>query len=178
VLHHTGGRFESDLATLTKKGTGVSANDFIDKQGRIFELCQLPKRAWRAGEASLHGITDWNAQEVRRRVFAATDPTGGPRIGAMAIHNKPNVATAANAAEGAPFRRGPRLMAIGAAATKAVSGAGQKRGSEEKRDLCAKTLPEAVNLVAHNCAVETRNAHGNGFEEALGALAPSLEAKL
>jgi N-acetyl-anhydromuramyl-L-alanine amidase AmpD len=61
VLHHTGGRFESDLATLTKEGTGVSANDFIDKQGRIFELCELPKRAWHAGEANLHGITDWNA---------------------------------------------------------------------------------------------------------------------
>jgi N-acetyl-anhydromuramyl-L-alanine amidase AmpD len=61
VLHHTGGHFESDLAILTKAGTGVSANDLIDKQGRIFELCELPKRAWHAGEASLHGITDWNA---------------------------------------------------------------------------------------------------------------------
>jgi N-acetyl-anhydromuramyl-L-alanine amidase AmpD len=61
VLHHTGGRFESDLATLTKEGTGVSANDFIDKQGRIFELCEFPKRAWHAGEADLNGITDWNA---------------------------------------------------------------------------------------------------------------------
>jgi N-acetyl-anhydromuramyl-L-alanine amidase AmpD len=61
VLHHTGGSFEGDLATLTKAGTGVSANDFIDKQGRIFELCELPKRAWHAGEANLHGITDWNA---------------------------------------------------------------------------------------------------------------------
>ena len=61
VLHHTGGRFESDLAILTKPGTEVSANDLIDKQGRIFELCELPKRAWHAGEANLHGITDWNA---------------------------------------------------------------------------------------------------------------------
>lgn len=60
VLHHTGGSFEGDLATLTKKGTEVSANDYIDKQGRIFELCEFPKRAWHAGEADLHGITDWN----------------------------------------------------------------------------------------------------------------------
>jgi N-acetyl-anhydromuramyl-L-alanine amidase AmpD len=60
VLHHTGGSFQGDLATLTKAGTGVSANDYIDKQGRIFELCELPKRAHHAGEASLHGITDWN----------------------------------------------------------------------------------------------------------------------
>jgi N-acetyl-anhydromuramyl-L-alanine amidase AmpD len=282
VLHHTGGRFESDLATLTKKGTGVSANDFIDKQGRIFELCELPKRAWHAGEASLHGITDWNAhgwgieienlgtgtdpypqrqidavvwrcherrqrlgitdpkklvrhrdvclpigrkadtsdkfplKEVRRRIFAATDPTDhGPavreelrmekynvaglglndglianafagalraeRIDAMAIHNKPNVATAANAAAGAPFRRGPRLVAIGARATKAVSGAGQKLGSEEKSDLFgAKTLPEVVDLLAHICAVKKRNAERarERFEEAPVALAPSLETKL
>ena len=61
VLHHTGGHFENDLATLTKSGTEVSANDLIDKQGRIFELCELPKRAWHAGDADLHGITDWNA---------------------------------------------------------------------------------------------------------------------
>ncbi len=60
VLHHTGGSFQGDLATLTKHGTEVSANDYIDKRGRIFELCELPKRAWHAGEASLHGITDWN----------------------------------------------------------------------------------------------------------------------
>lgn len=60
VLHHTGGSFQGDLATLTKAGTGVSANDYIDKRARIFELCELPKRAHHAGEASLHGITDWN----------------------------------------------------------------------------------------------------------------------
>jgi N-acetyl-anhydromuramyl-L-alanine amidase AmpD len=60
VLHHTGGSFEGDLATLTKSGTEVSANDYIDKKGRIFELCEFPKRAWHAGEADLHGITDWN----------------------------------------------------------------------------------------------------------------------
>ena len=60
VLHHTGGSFKGDLATLTKSGTEVSANDYIDKQGRIFELCEFPKRAWHAGDADLHGITDWN----------------------------------------------------------------------------------------------------------------------
>jgi N-acetyl-anhydromuramyl-L-alanine amidase AmpD len=45
VLHHTGGSFQGDLATLTKDGTEVSANDYIDKRGRIFELCEFPKRA-------------------------------------------------------------------------------------------------------------------------------------
>ena len=282
VLHHTGGRFASDLATLTKKGTGVSANDFIDKQGRIFELCELPKRAWHAGEASLHGITDWNAhgwgieienlgtgsdpypqrqidavvwrcrerrrrlgisdrkmlvrhrdvcmprgrksdtsdnfplKEVRRRVFAATDPTddghvvGGElrmekyniaglglsnglvanafagalraeRIKAMAIHNKPNIHAAASAAAGAPFRHGPRLVAIGAEAAQAVSGAGQKLGTEEKSDLFgAKTLPETVALLDHICEVEEKNGQRaqKRFEEALVALAPSLANKL
>src|SRR5688500_7179569 len=235
VLHHTGGHFESDLAILTKAGTGVSANDLIDKQGRIFELCELPKRAWHAGEANLHGITDWNAhgwgieienlgtgsdpypqqqidavvwrcrerrrrlgitdkkmltrhrdiciprgrkpdtsdnfpfQEIRRRVFAKTDPTdegvvggalemekyniagldrnsalianafaGALRAGgvkAMAIHSKPNVGAAAGAAAGAPFRRGPRLVAIGREAADAVTKAGQKLGTEDKSDL-------------------------------------------
>jgi N-acetyl-anhydromuramyl-L-alanine amidase AmpD len=282
VLHHTGGRFESDLATLTKKGTGVSANDFIDKQGRIFELCELPKRAWHAGDASLRGITDWNAHgwgieienlgtgsdlypqrqidavvwrcrerrrrlgindrnmlvrhrdvciprgrksdtsdnfplaEVRRRVFAATDPTddghviGGElrmekynvaglglnnglianafagalrseRINAMAIHNKPNVHAAANAAAEAPFRHGPRLVAIGPEAARAVSGADQKLGTEEKSDLFgAKTLPDAVGLLAHICEVEKKNAERaqKRFEEALLALAPKLGNQL
>jgi hypothetical protein len=60
VLHHTGGSFQGDLATLTRAGTEVSSNDYIDKQGRIFELCEFPKRAWHAGPASLHGISDWN----------------------------------------------------------------------------------------------------------------------
>ena len=60
VLHHTGGSFDGDLATLTKSGTKVSANDYIDKRGRIFELVAFPTRAWHAGEADLHGITDWN----------------------------------------------------------------------------------------------------------------------
>jgi N-acetyl-anhydromuramyl-L-alanine amidase AmpD len=86
VLHHTGGRFESDLATLTKAGTGVSANDFIDKQGRIFELCELPKRAWHAGEANLHGITDWNAHgwgiEIEN-LGTGSDPYPRPQIDAV-----------------------------------------------------------------------------------------------
>jgi N-acetyl-anhydromuramyl-L-alanine amidase AmpD len=61
VLHHTGGSFEGDLATLTRAGTEVSSNDYIDKRGRIFELCEFPKRAWHAGESELHGISDWNS---------------------------------------------------------------------------------------------------------------------
>ena len=282
VLHHTGGRFASDLATLTKAGTGVSSNDFIDKLGRIWELCELPKRAWHAGEANLHGITDWNAhgwgieienlgtgsdpypqrqidavvwrcrerlrrlgiddpkmlvrhrdiciprgrkpdtsdnfplKEVRRRVFAATDPTDdGPvvgkelrmekynvaglghaqglianafagalraeRVNAMAIHSQANVRTAAKAAAAAPFRRGPRLVAIGSNAAQAVSKAGEKLGTEPKSDLFgAETVSDAVSLIAHICEVEKKNAERarKRFEQALLALAPSMKDEI
>jgi N-acetyl-anhydromuramyl-L-alanine amidase AmpD len=293
VLHHTGGRFESDLAILTKPGTEVSANDLIDKQGRIFELCELPKRAWHAGEANLHGITDWNAhgwgieienlgtgsdpyptqqieaivwrcrerrrrlgitdkkmltrhrdiciprgrkpdtsdnfpfQEIRRRVFAKTDPTddgvvvGGElemekyniagldrnsalianafagalraeRVKAMAIHSKPNVHAAAAAAAGAPFRKGPRLVAIGSEAANAVTRAGQKLGNEEKSDLFGAvgqgdgdalikdTLTKTEGLLVQICEVEKRNPARatERFEQALVALAPAFKDKV
>jgi N-acetyl-anhydromuramyl-L-alanine amidase AmpD len=289
VLHHTGGRFESDLATLTKKGTGVSANDFIDKQGRIFELCELPKRAWHAGEANLHGITDWNAhgwgieienlgtgsdpypqrqidavvwrcrerrrrlgitdrkmltrhrdicmprgrkadtsdnfplQEIRRRVFAKTDPTdqgvqegdlemekyniaglewktgliatafaGALRsegVDAMAIHSGPNVKAAAGEAAVAKFRAGPRLVAIGDKAAKAVTGAGQKLGTEDKSDLFGAVgrgkgdqgtkdmLAKTEDLLVQICKVEKRDPAQakDRFEKVLITLAPDLE---
>jgi N-acetyl-anhydromuramyl-L-alanine amidase AmpD len=292
VLHHTGGRFESDLAILTKPGTEVSANDLIDKQGRIFELCELPKRAFHAGEANLHGITDWNAhgwgieienlgtgrdpyprrqieavvwrcrerrrrlgitdrkmltrhrdvciprgrkpdtsdnfpfQEIRRRVFAKTDPTddglvGGElemekyniaglgrldaliahafagalraeRINSMAIHSKANVQAAASAAAGAPFRKGPRLVAIGSEAAAAVTKAGHKLGKEEKSDLFGAvgsgegdalikdTLAKAESLLTQICEVEKKNpARAKGrFENALVALAPVFKDKV
>ena len=293
VLHHTGGRFESDLATLTKAGTEVSSNDFIDKQGRIFELCESPKRAWHAGEADLHGITDWNThgwgieienlgtgndpypqrqidavvwrcrerrprlgisdskmltrhrdiciprgrkpdtsdnfpfEEVRRRVFAATDPTDHGVIGGaltmekynvaglgkepalvaaafaaalraegvdvMAIHSRKNVAVAATAAAGAPFRKGPRLVAIGAAAAEAVRKAGHKLGTEDKSDLFGvsgrgssagprllDTIAKADDLLAAICRVEKKNPQeaGERFRRTLVALAPHLEDKL
>ena len=292
VLHHTGGRFESDLAILTKAGTGVSANDFIDKQGRIFELCELPKRAWHAGEANLHGITDWNAhgwgieienlgtgrdpypqrqidavvwrcrerrrrlgitdrkmltrhrdicmprgrkpdtsdnfpfQEIRRRVFAKTDPTDdgvvegelemekyniaglgrrdaliahafagalrAERINSMAIHSKSNVRAAADAAAGAPFRKGPRLVAIGSQAAGAVTKAGQKLGTEDKSDLFGAagsgegdalikdTLVKARILLTQICEVEKKNPTRakERFENALVALAPGFKDKV
>jgi len=64
VLHHTGGSFKGDLATLTKPASdpkkSVSANDYITKKGVIYELCPHPRRAWHAGAADHHGITDWN----------------------------------------------------------------------------------------------------------------------
>jgi N-acetyl-anhydromuramyl-L-alanine amidase AmpD len=292
VLHHTGGHFENDLAILTKPGTGVSANDLIDKQGRIFELCELPKRAWHAGEASLHGITDWNAhgwgieienlgtgsdpyprqqieaiiwrcrerrrrlgitdkkmltrhrdicmprgrkpdtsdnfplEEIRRRVFAKTDPTddgvvGGEfdmekyniagldrssalianafagalrteRIAAMAIHSKSNIRVAAEAAAGAPFRKGPRLVAIGSEAAGAVTKAGQKLGTEEKSDLFGAvgrgegdalikdTLTKTEGLLLQICEVEKKNPARakERFQNALVGLAPGLQDKV
>ncbi len=49
LLHHTAGYQESDIPTLTRPGTGVSSNDYINKQGVIFELVPFPRRAWHAG---------------------------------------------------------------------------------------------------------------------------------
>jgi N-acetyl-anhydromuramyl-L-alanine amidase AmpD len=236
VLHHTGGSFEGDLATLTKKGTEVSSNDYIDKKGRIFELCEFPKRAWHAGESELHGVADWNShgwgieienlgngrddypqrqidaivwrcrerrrvlgitdpkllvrhrdvalprgrksdtsdnfpfEEVRRRVFAQADTIeaspaadGGlafekynvaglgkeagliaaafaaalraEGVKAMSLHNAPNVGAAASQAAVAPFRKGPRLVAVGRSAGTAVKKAGHRLGTEGKSDL-------------------------------------------
>jgi N-acetyl-anhydromuramyl-L-alanine amidase AmpD len=64
VLHHTAGRFKSDLATLTKPASNpkksVSANDYVTKKGDIYELCPHPRRAWHAGVCDHNGIKDWN----------------------------------------------------------------------------------------------------------------------
>jgi N-acetyl-anhydromuramyl-L-alanine amidase AmpD len=65
VLHHTGGGKAGDIPKLTKPNANpeksVSANDYITKDGTIYELCEFPKRAWHAGECfEVEGITDWN----------------------------------------------------------------------------------------------------------------------
>lgn len=51
MLHHTAGRKAGDLGTLTRRGTWVSANDYITKDGTIYELAPWPRRAWHAGTA-------------------------------------------------------------------------------------------------------------------------------
>lgn len=51
MLHHTAGRKAGDLGTLTRRGTWVSANDYITKDGTIYELAPWPRRAWHAGSA-------------------------------------------------------------------------------------------------------------------------------
>ena len=65
TLHHTGGSFAGDLATLTKPArnpaNSVSSNDYITKKGVIYELCEFPKRAWHAGDTRYKGITDGNS---------------------------------------------------------------------------------------------------------------------
>jgi N-acetylmuramoyl-L-alanine amidase len=58
VLHHTAGRFPTDLATLTKpnQGTGgksVSSNDYVTKTGVIYQIVPFPRCAWHAGGARL-----------------------------------------------------------------------------------------------------------------------------
>lgn len=49
MMHHTAGRRAGDLPTLTRKGTGVSANAYITKDGTIFVLAPFSRRAWHAG---------------------------------------------------------------------------------------------------------------------------------
>jgi hypothetical protein len=165
-------------------------------------------------------------QEIRRRVFAKTDPTddgvvGGElemekyniagldrnsalianafagalraeRVKAMAIHSKPNVHAAAAAAAGAPFRKGPRLVAIGSEAANAVTKAGQKLGTEDKSDLFGAvgqgdgdalikdTLTKTEGLLVQICEVEKRNPARakERFEQALVALAPAFKDKV
>lgn len=49
ILHHTAGAEHVDLPTLTRSGSGVSSNDYITKQGVIYELVPFNRRAWHAG---------------------------------------------------------------------------------------------------------------------------------
>ncbi len=60
VLHHTVGEESGDLRTLTSPAAQVSSNDYITKQGVIYELVPFPGRAWHAGDSELHGVRDWN----------------------------------------------------------------------------------------------------------------------
>jgi N-acetyl-anhydromuramyl-L-alanine amidase AmpD len=90
VLHHTGGSFQGDLATLTKPASNpkksVSANDYITKKGVIYELCPHPRRAWHAGVTDHNGIRDWNTHgygiEIENR-GGAGDPYPQRQIDAV-----------------------------------------------------------------------------------------------
>ena len=58
VLHHTASNNEAgDLATLTKKGTDVSAHYLIGQDGTIYHLVDDKMAAWHAGVSKLHGDT-------------------------------------------------------------------------------------------------------------------------
>ncbi|WP_395813266.1 N-acetylmuramoyl-L-alanine amidase [Archangium minus] len=58
ILHHTASNNTAgDLATLTKKGTDVSAHYLIGKDGTIYHLVDDKMAAWHAGKSSLHGDT-------------------------------------------------------------------------------------------------------------------------
>jgi hypothetical protein len=122
--------------------------------------------------------------------FAGALRAGG--VKAMAIHSKPNVGAAAAAAAGAPFRKGPRLVAIGSDAADAVAKAGQKLGTEDKSDLFGAvgrgngdalikdTLTKTQGLLVQICEVEKKSPARakERFQNALVALAPNLEGKV
>jgi hypothetical protein len=160
--------------------------------------------------------------EVRRRVFAKTDPTDhgvqgelemekyniaglnvktgliatafagalqAERIRAMPLLSGPNVAAAAGAAAAAKFRKGPRLVTIGAEAAKAVKNAGQKLGPENQSDLFGivgqgqgdvrmkDTVQKAQALLVQICKVEKKNPARatKRFRNGLVGLAPEFE---
>ena len=58
ILHHTASNNTAgDLATLTKKGTDVSAHYLIGQDGTIYHLVDDKMAAWHAGVSTLHGDT-------------------------------------------------------------------------------------------------------------------------
>src|SRR5688500_871117 len=114
------------------------------------------------------------------------------RVKAMAIHSTSNVRAAAGAASVAPFRKGPRLVAIGSKAAEAVTKAGQKLGTEGKSDLFGAvgrgegdarikdTLSKAESLLIQICEVEKKDPvrAKERFQKGLVGLAPGFENKV
>lgn len=59
MIHHTAGHEGSDIPTLTRRGTGVSSNDYITKQGVIYELVSFDHAAWHGGPGGYAGIPQY-----------------------------------------------------------------------------------------------------------------------
>lgn len=67
VIHHTAiSGFRLSKQVLTEKGTGyarVSAHFLIRKNGEIWQLCPLAKKAWHAGVSAWRGLEETNLND-------------------------------------------------------------------------------------------------------------------
>lgn len=65
ILHHTGpGTVRGILAHLCSPDSDVSAHYVIAQDGRIWQLVQLERAAWHAGESKMGGRGSVNARSV------------------------------------------------------------------------------------------------------------------
>ena len=65
ILHHTGrSGTEPALATLSNRGTDVSAHYLIGRDGTIYYLVDEMKRAWHAGDSWWGGPIDMNSASI------------------------------------------------------------------------------------------------------------------
>ena len=65
ILHHSGrSETERALATLSNRGTDVSAHYLIGRDGTIYYLVDEMKRAWHAGDSWWGGPIDMNSASI------------------------------------------------------------------------------------------------------------------
>ncbi len=66
ILHHGGGSAEGDLAWLTNPASGVSADFYVDREGRVYKLNPQVglNYTWHAGESAWGGYTAINRHSV------------------------------------------------------------------------------------------------------------------
>lgn len=132
----------------------------------------------------------WHAGLIATAFAGALRAEG---VKAMSIHNAANVQAAAAEAGAAPFRKGPRLVAIGQSAANAVRKGGGKLGAEDKSDLfgvvgtgtsvderVADTAKKADELLAVICRVEKKDPEKarQRFKKSLVGLADYFDGKV
>lgn len=65
TMHYTGGwTAASAISTLTKKGSGVSAQFVIDRDASVTQLVRCDRRAWHGGPSAFMGFKDMNTHSV------------------------------------------------------------------------------------------------------------------
>jgi N-acetylmuramoyl-L-alanine amidase len=65
TMHYTAGwTAASAISTLTRKGSGVSAQFVIDRDGTITQCVRCDRRAWHAGPSAFMGYKDQNTHSI------------------------------------------------------------------------------------------------------------------